>query len=117
MTTKGQRTSSLGNRSDNSNTAKRTAARTPVPLQVTLPATMTIKQLGDLMKVNPVDVIKQLMRNGVMAAINQAIDFDLAATVAPTFGYAAKREEKAVISLTATLEDQGNVDENVLLPP
>ena len=116
MTTKGQRTSSRVNRTDSSNAAKKTAARTPVPLQVTLPATITIKQLGDLMKVNPVDVIKQLMRNGVMAAINQAIDFDLAATVAPTFGYAAKREEKAVISLTATLEDQGNVDENDLLP-
>ena len=116
MTTKGQRTSSRGNRSDSTHTAKRTAARTPIPLHVTLPATITIKRLADLLKANPVDVIKQLMRNGVMAAINQAIDFDLAATVTPTFGYVANREEKAVISLTATLEDQGNVDENDLLP-
>ena len=116
MTTKGQRTSSRGNRPDSTHTAKRTAARTPIPLQVTLPATITIKRLADLLKANPIDVIKQLMRNGVMAAINQAIDFDLAATVTPTFGYVANREEKAVISLTATLEDQGNVDENDLLP-
>ena len=55
-----------------------------------LPHTLTVKHLADLMRVSPIDVIKQLMRNGVMAAINQVIDFDLAATVTPAFGFRAK---------------------------
>ncbi|MCJ7655255.1 MAG: translation initiation factor IF-2, partial [Dehalococcoidia bacterium] len=48
--------------------------------------------LADLLQVSAVDVIKQLMRSGVMANINQAIDFDTAAVVAAYFGYEAKKQ-------------------------
>lgn len=59
---------------------------------ITLPATVTVKQLADLLKVSPVEVIKQLMRNGVMANINQAVDYDTAALVVSHFDYEAKKQ-------------------------
>ena len=68
-------------------TTRTTKTRRAGPREVQLPPTLTVKHLADLMRVSPIDVIKQLMRNGVMAAINQVIDFDLAATVTPAFGY------------------------------
>ena len=52
-----------------------------------LPPTISVKQLSELVKANPVDIIKQLMRNGVMASINQVIDFDTAAVIAADLGF------------------------------
>ncbi len=52
----------------------------PVPIQI--PRVLTVKELGDLMGVSSVEVIKELMKNGVMAAINQNIDYETAAIVA-----------------------------------
>jgi len=60
--------------------------------KLTLPAALTVKQLADLMGTSAVDVIKQLMRHGVMANINQAIDFDTAATIAKVYGFEAKKQ-------------------------
>jgi translation initiation factor IF-2 len=59
---------------------------------ISFPSALSVKQLADLLQVSAVDVIKQLMRNGVMANINQAIDFDTAAVVAAYFGYEAKKK-------------------------
>jgi translation initiation factor IF-2 len=59
---------------------------------ISLPAAISVKQLADLLQVSAIEVIKQLMRNGVMANINQAIDFDTAALVAAYFGYEAKKQ-------------------------
>jgi len=58
---------------------------------VSLPPALSVKQLADLLKVSAIEVIKQLMRNGVMANINQAVDFDTATVVAAHFGYEAKK--------------------------
>ena len=60
--------------------------------QVDLPPALSVKQLADLLGVGAVEVIKQLMRNGVMANINQAIDFDTAAVIAANFGYKANKQ-------------------------
>ena len=46
-----------------------------------------------------------------MAAINQVIDFDLAATVTPAFGFRAKPEERAKTPVIASLEDVGSADD------
>ncbi len=59
---------------------------------ITLPPTITVKQMADQLKVSPVEVIKQLMRNGVMANINQAVDYDTASVVVSHFGYEAKKQ-------------------------
>ncbi len=54
---------------------------------VQIPRVLTVKELGELMGLSAVDVIKELMKNGVMAAINQSIDFDTAAIVAHDLGF------------------------------
>jgi translation initiation factor IF-2 len=54
---------------------------------IEVPRVLTVKELGELMGVSPVEVIKELMKNGVMAAINQSIDFDTAAIVAHDLGF------------------------------
>ena len=59
-------------------------------LQVELPASITIKQLSDLLKIEPVKIIKQLMRKGIMAHINQVLDFDTATAIATDFNYTTK---------------------------
>ncbi|MCD6391387.1 MAG: translation initiation factor IF-2 [Dehalococcoidia bacterium] len=58
--------------------------------QVELPSSVTVKQLANALKVEPVKVIKQLMRKGIMANINQTMDFDTASAIAADFGYNVK---------------------------
>ena len=58
--------------------------------QLQLPPSITVRQLAEALKIEPVKVIKQLMRREIMANINQNIDFDTAAVVATEFGYKAQ---------------------------
>jgi translation initiation factor IF-2 len=58
--------------------------------QLELPPSITVRQLADVLKVEPVKVIKQLMRKGIMANVNQTLDFDTASITAADFGYGAK---------------------------
>ena len=62
--------------------------------QVELPPSTTVRQLADALKVEPVKIIKQLMRKGIMANINQVIDFDTATTIAIDLGYDVKAAAK-----------------------
>jgi len=64
--------------------------------QLTIPRSLTVKQFADLAGVSAVEVIKQLMRNGIMASINQVIDYETAAIVASDLGYEALEEQRAV---------------------
>jgi len=62
---------------------------------IEIPDTLSVKQLADLLQVSAIDVIKQLMRNGIMANINQAIDYEAAAAVVAGFGYEAHLKPQA----------------------
>jgi len=55
-----------------------------------LPQTLTVKNLAELVDESPVDVIKQLMRNGIMAGVNQVIDHNVAALVTAAYGIRAR---------------------------
>jgi translation initiation factor IF-2 len=57
---------------------------------VEIPATVTVRDLAEMIDVSPIEVIKQLMANGVMANINQQVDFDTAAIVIAEFGFEAE---------------------------
>ncbi len=59
---------------------------------VELPQVVTVRQLATLTKASPIDIIKQLMTNGVMANINQQLDFDTAALIAGELGFDAQPE-------------------------
>ena len=59
---------------------------------IILPPGITVRDLSEKLNASPIDVIKTLMANGVMANINQQIDFDTAAIVAAELGYEASLE-------------------------
>ena len=58
------------------------AGKSKAKAEVVIPHALTVKQLAELLGVSVVEVIKGLMRSGVMANINQVIDYDSAAGVA-----------------------------------
>ena len=54
---------------------------------IELPSSITVKDLADLLGVNPADVIRELIKSGIFANINQGIDRETAALVAEELGY------------------------------
>ncbi len=54
---------------------------------VEIPPQLTVRELAETLGVSPIAVIKELMNNGIMASINQAIDFDTAAIVGEEMGF------------------------------
>lgn len=72
-----------------------------------LPGVITVRQLATLTKSSPIDIIKQLMSNGVMANINQQLDFDTAALIASEFGYEARPEAPPEPAAEEKKEDAG----------
>ena len=70
------------------------------PLTVKIPEEITVGELASRMKKTAGEVIKCLMKNGVMAAINQSIDFDTAEFVATEMGCKVEKE------VTVTIEEQ-----------
>ncbi|MDD2533388.1 MAG: translation initiation factor IF-2, partial [Eubacteriales bacterium] len=67
----------------------RRAAEAPVRAvltQVSLPDALTVKEFSEAIKKTSAEVIKKLIKYGVMATLNQAIDFDTASLIADEFG-------------------------------
>jgi len=54
---------------------------------IKIPNSLSVRQLADLLHLSTIDTIKQLMRNGIMANINQVIDYKTAALVTSSLGY------------------------------
>jgi len=59
---------------------------------VKIPHTVTVKHLAEILKLTPVAIVKQMMRNGIMANINQTIDYEVAAGLSKKLGYQPKPE-------------------------
>ena len=59
-----------------------------------MPNAVGVQDLADRLGVSGIDVIKQLMRNGVMANLTQTVDFETAALVAKDLGFTPKAEER-----------------------
>ncbi len=70
----------LAKDSENSKDNKQNA-----PLE--LPRALSVRQLAELLGLTPVDIIKELMRRGIMANINQVIDYDTASAVSAELGF------------------------------
>ncbi len=60
--------------------------------KIILPYSISVRKLADKMDTSPIQVIKVLMANGVMASINQNVDFDTAAVVASELGFEPELE-------------------------
>ena len=57
--------------------------------QIELPVSITVRELAQTLDASPIEIIKTLMANGMMANINQEIDFDTAAIVLAEMGFEA----------------------------
>ena len=71
---------------------------------IQLPYSLSVRELAGLLNTSAVTVIKILMSNGVMASINQQIDFDTAAVVATELGYEPQLEQEEVV-----VEEEGEI--------
>ena len=60
--------------------------------KIELPGSIVIRDLAQMIGKSPIDLIKKLMSNGVMATINQSVDFDTAAIVVEEYGFEAVPE-------------------------
>ena len=66
---------------------------------VEIPATVVVRNLAELLDTSPIEVIKELMKNGVMAAINQSVDYEAAAAVARQLGFEPQPREEETVSV------------------
>ena len=73
------------------------------PLTVKIPDEITVGELASRMKKTATELIKCLLKNGVMASINQTIDFDTAEFVATELG--CKVEREVVVTIEERLID------------
>lgn len=70
------------------------AAAPAAPSVIELPSSLTVRDLGHALGVSPIEVMKKLIGFGIMANINELIDYETAAIVAAEMGFET-REQKA----------------------
>ncbi len=69
--------------------------------KVQLPASMTVKDLSETLQVSAPAIIKELLQNGVMATINQTVDYDTASAVAKALGFEVEAKPAPVAEAPA----------------
>ena len=95
-------------------TTKRATTRALV-----LPETMTVQYLAEVLDQNPIDVIKQLMRNGIMASMNQVVEYKVATLVTTALSIRTSMAEPQSAAKVPAPEGSETVDESELVtrPP
>jgi len=89
-----------------------TAQPTSKPQPVSIPPALTVKELGDLLDVSAVEIIKRLMTHGVMAAMNQTIDFETAAIVSVDLGFDPSEAAVEAPATDEALEEEAEAPED-----
>ena len=84
------------------------------PLTVKIPDEITVGELASRMKKTATELIKVLIKNGIMASINQTIDFDTAEFVATELG--CKVEKEVVVTIEERLIDDHEDSADELQP-
>ncbi len=83
------------------------------PITVLIPENITVGELASRLKATAAEVIKKLMMMGIMASINDVIDFDTASLVAMEFH--AKIEKEIVVTIEERIiDDSEDSDENLV---
>ena len=62
------------------------SSSSPKALLIEIPHALSVRQLAELLSISAIDIIKRLMRNGIMANINQVINYETAAAIATDIG-------------------------------
>ena len=94
--------------SDSQNTTTRRVKK------IDIPPVISVSDLADNMEVNPVEVVKGLMRGGYMFAINDVIDRDIASVVVQLFGFQANEIEDESSGPTSLTVDKDSENPDLL---
>jgi translation initiation factor IF-2 len=93
---------------------------------VLLPEYLTVRELAELIEASPIEVMKRLIANGIMASINQQVDYDTAAIVVEEMGFEpnsaaaiAQQEEKQKAAEAQTWRQKYTIEkpENLKVRP
>ena len=93
--------------------------RTGPTRPLVLPSTMTVQYLSEVLNQSAIDVIKQLMRNGIMANMNQVIDYQVATLVTSALGVRTTMapEPSAAATKESSSAAVGEEGDQVARPP
>ena len=78
---------------------------------------MTVTELATSLEIAPVDLVKKLMGLGVMAGINQSVDYDTAEIIVSEYDKTLKKEETADISNFESFEIEDREEDLIERPP
>ena len=119
MTTESQQRTAATDESGTPASERRPRQRRNAPRVVELPTTLTVKRLSELTGISSIDTIKQLMRNGIMASMNQTIDYEIGALVASAFGVRTRPEQETGETGSTATETVATIDPDKLVhrPP
>ncbi len=91
---------------------RRSEPRRSTSRALVLPDSLTVKDLAELLDQSPIDVIKQLMRHGIMVNVNQVIDHQVAAVAAAAYGVRTRLAEQKADTASINAASQ-EVDESL----
>ena len=106
-----------GKKRKNQNNEERTKQKIFQLTEIEIPETITVKDFAAEMKKTTAEVIKKLLGYGIMATINQEIDFDTAFLIAGEFGITAKKKEVVTEEDILFDESEDKAEELQTRPP
>ena len=106
-----------GKRKNNKNQQNNTKQKIFKLTEITIPEIITVKDFAQELKKTTGEVIKKLMENGIMATINNDIDFDTAFLIAEEFGVTAHKKEEIKEEDILFDESEDKEEELVTRPP
>ncbi|MCI0788276.1 MAG: translation initiation factor IF-2 [Chloroflexi bacterium] len=118
MTSDGQPTAVDG--ADKKPRPRKTGEKRAQSRALVLPETMTVQYLAEVLNQNPIDVIKQLMRNGIMASMNQVVEYKVATLVTTALGVRTSMAEEPTTAKSAPSKGTGSKEDEsnlVVRPP
>lgn len=71
------------------------SASSPKAPLIEIPPALSVRQLAELLSVSAIDIIKRLMRNGIMANINQVVNHETAAAIATDIGHEVRLKPRS----------------------
>jgi translation initiation factor IF-2 len=84
---------------------------------ITIPETLTIKDLADKMKIQPSAIVKKLFLQGQIVTVNQEIDYETAENIAIDYDIICEKEVKVDVIEELLKEDEEKEEEMVTRPP
>ena len=95
---------------------KKEEAKVETVKVITLPDTITIRDLADKMKLQPSAIVKKLFLQGKMVTVNQEVDYDQAEEIAMEFDVLCEKEEKIDV-IAELLKEEEDAEETLVTRP